>query len=122
MHVVIYSRFIAAVMPFPIGSNVILQVKGSKYNGRCGVVKSDYCADKNNGHQNVLLSDDDGGINKMVNVKPENMQLSAGQKVMGGGDANGNSSDSPPKNDIRCAACGKAEGRYCSVHVRVVKN
>ena len=62
---------------------MILQVKvgGSQYNGKHGIVKS-VCA--GSGRQNVLLSNDNDGIEKMVAVKPKNMKL-VKQKVMGGG-------------------------------------
>ena len=95
---------------FPVGSKVILQVKGSQYNGKHGIVKSDYCADS--GRQNVLLSNDNDGIEKMVAVKPKNMKL-VEQKVMGGGTSDKPkdvaSNDSTSKN-TRCAACEKVDG------------
>jgi len=61
---------------FPIGCNVILQnlVKGSQYNGKRGIVKSNY--DTNNGgRQNVLLYDEHKVAGKIVAVKPDNMKL-----------------------------------------------
>ena len=59
---------------------MILQVKvgGSQYNGKHGIVKS-VCA--GSGRQNVLLSNDNDGIEKMVAVKPKNMKL-VEQKVI----------------------------------------
>jgi len=57
-------------LSFPIGCNVTLQnlVKGSQYNGKHGIVKSN-CDER--GRQNVLLRDG----NKMVSVKADNMKL-----------------------------------------------
>ena len=59
---------------FPIGCAVTLQnlVKGSQYNGKNGIVKTNYAADINGGRQNVMLKDDG---NKIVAVKPQNMKL-----------------------------------------------
>jgi len=59
---------------FPIGSKVILQNlnKGSKYNGKHGVIKSNPDG-TNDGRQQVLLHDD----HSIICVKPKNMKLVA---------------------------------------------
>ena len=59
---------------FPIGSKVILQnlIKGSQYNGKHGVIKTN--PDGNNdGRQQVLLHDE----HNIICVKPHNMKLVA---------------------------------------------
>lgn len=63
---------------FPIGCNVTLHdlVKGSQYNGKNGIVKSNCDA---RGRQNVLLLDG----NKMVAVKPDNMKLDLLSQLQG---------------------------------------
>jgi len=57
---------------FPIGSKVILQnlIKGSKYNGKRGIIKSNPDG-ANDGRQQVLLHDE----HKILGVKPKNLKL-----------------------------------------------
>ena len=63
---------------FPIGSKVILHnlKKGSQYNGKHGVVKSN---PKNGGRQNVLL---DYWNEETVAIKPENLKLAPDKAVL----------------------------------------
>ena len=87
---------------------MILQVKvgGSQYNGKHGIVKS-VCA--GSGRQNVLLSNDNDGIEKMVAIKPKNMKL-VEQNAMGGGTSDKPKDVDSTSKNIRCVACEKVDG------------